>query len=520
MGKLSEIFNKIIDKIKSMTIGKRIAFGLLLLGLILFFVVLGSYRSANKYGVLFANLDAEDGRFVHEQLQSKKIDTRIKGSTIYVPRSQVDQLRLELASSLTNGSKGYELLDSGNNFGMTDEEFKIRKQRSMQGELERTIKSFPQIEAARVHLTPAQDSPFVRDRKPGQASVYLQLRPGSKLSTEQVRAIVALISGSVENLPMESVQVIDNSLTLISQGIFDNDTGNNSFFPGNQQTIEREFEAKLEAALLDMLETVLGRNKVAVKVNADLDFDAKETSEIVYDPNSVEVSTHIIRESTSFGGDRNAQSPVDDNMNNTTPEEDDGDTTVTREEETRNYNVGRKETRIISAPGEVKRLTASVIVDGVLSEAAQTEISRAVAAAIGTRIDRGDEISVIGMTFDQTENLRAREEFEALKNQLANEQRMSLYRNIAYAVLAFIGFIALIVILKKLFRPRQQLAAAGIDVVIGDDIAPKERIQYPPLELEKEDEKSHVEKEIKKYAMDKPEQVADIIKSWLTEDER
>ena len=56
-------------------------------------------------------------------------------------------------------------------------------------------------------------------------------------------------------------------------------------------------------------------------------------------------------------------------------------------------------------------------------------------------------------------------------------------------------------------------------MMIGDNIPPKPE-QFAPIEFESNDKKSNMEKQVKKYAADKPEQVADIIKSWLTEDER
>ena len=58
---------------------------------------------------------------------------KIEGDSILVPKTQVDELRLELAPELSDGSKGYELMDSGNSFGMTDEEFKLKKLRMQQG---------------------------------------------------------------------------------------------------------------------------------------------------------------------------------------------------------------------------------------------------------------------------------------------------------------------------------------------------------------------------------------------------
>ena len=57
-------------------------------------------------------------------------------------------------------------------------------------------------------------------------------------------------------------------------------------------------------------------------------------------------------------------------------------------------------------------------------------------------------------------------------------------------------------------------------MMIGDNITPKQQEFFAPIEFEVNDKKSNMEKQVKKYAAEKPEQVADIIKSWLTEDER
>ena len=92
-------------------------------------------------------------------------------------------------------------MDSGSSFGMTDEEFKIKKLRMQQGEIEKTIKSFPQVQDARVHITEATDSVFAKDTEPGKAAVYLKLKNGTTIDEEQVKSIVALVSGSTENIP-------------------------------------------------------------------------------------------------------------------------------------------------------------------------------------------------------------------------------------------------------------------------------------------------------------------------------
>ena len=103
-----------------------------------------------------------------------------------VPKENVDELRLEIAPELSTGSKGFELMDGSSSFGMTDEEFKIKKIRMQQGELEKTIKSFSQVDNVRVHITPSKDSVFVEDKEPGKAAVYLKLVAGNDLSRNKL----------------------------------------------------------------------------------------------------------------------------------------------------------------------------------------------------------------------------------------------------------------------------------------------------------------------------------------------
>lgn len=524
MGKLSETMRGVLQRLKDMRKGMKIALGVSIAAIILAAVFLGFYTSSNKYDLLFGNMDKNDAKIVNDKLKEMKVDTKVKGNNIYVPKGQVEQLRLELSPEITNGSKGFELMDSGNSFGMTDEEFKLKKQRMLQGEIEKTIKSFPQIQNARVHITPAQESAFVRDAKPGKAAVYIQLKPSNKLSLEQVRSIVALVSGASQGIPKESVEVVDDKMNLLSRDIFkdENEQSVSSGSIEKQQDIEAAFERKLELALMDLLEPSIGNGKVKVKVNSDLDFDSKQKSVVIIDPNKVPVSEKILKETNTNNGDRLTQSPVDNNMNNGAVGNANNNSTSSKEETQTNYEVGKTESKTISAPGEVKRITASVIVDGTLDAASTQKIKNIVAGAIGYKQDRGDEISVESLPFDPELKAAAKKQLEEMQKQAEAERRMKLYRTIAIAGTALLAIIIIIIALRKKNKAKEQPLeeAVSLDVVIGDEIAAKDKIQYAPIDFEVNDEKSHIEKEIKKYAADKPEQVAEIIKSWLIEDER
>ena len=83
--------------------------------------------------MLYSGLESTDSAAVIKALEDAGVDTKIDGDTIYVPKEQVDKLRIQLASTITNGSKGFELMDEGSNLSMTDEEFQIKKLRMIQG---------------------------------------------------------------------------------------------------------------------------------------------------------------------------------------------------------------------------------------------------------------------------------------------------------------------------------------------------------------------------------------------------
>ncbi|MGL5087065.1 MAG: flagellar basal-body MS-ring/collar protein FliF, partial [Clostridium sp.] len=259
MDKLKEGFKKLWEMFKALGRGVRIAIIIALVTFIIAMISMFFYSSNNKYKVLFSGLDPNDAQLVTAKLKEKKTDMKIEGDSILVPKAAVDELRLEIAPELSTGSKGFELMDGSSSFGMTDEEFKIKKQRMQQGELEKTIRSFPQVDNVRVHITPSKDSVFVEDKEPGKAAVYLKLVAGNKLSLEQVSAIVALVSGSTENIPKENIEVVDDKMNLLTKELNNTDESIvSSETVEKHYALQQKYEKTLEKSILDLLKPVLG----------------------------------------------------------------------------------------------------------------------------------------------------------------------------------------------------------------------------------------------------------------------
>ena len=197
MDKLKEKMKAIWDKVKALKKPVKIVLIVAISALIIGIVSLIISGSKNKYSVLFSNLEDKDAQTVVSKLKSDKIDYKVEGNKILVPTSSVSELRLQLAPEITGGSSGYELMDSQSSFGMTDEEFKIKKQRMLEDELEKSIKSFSEVETARVHITEANDSVFVTDKTPGKAAVTIKLKDGKELTKNQeLKALINTITST------------------------------------------------------------------------------------------------------------------------------------------------------------------------------------------------------------------------------------------------------------------------------------------------------------------------------------
>lgn len=530
MNKLLEGIKNLKNKWLELSITKKIVIIILTVGVIAAAAVATTSLTSTKYGVLFSKMDSTDAATVIAKLKTDKIAYKVDSSTntISVPEANVDDLRLQYATLIKGGSTGFELFDnSSSQFGMTDQQFNVEYQRALEGEIERTIKSFPQVADARVQLVMPDDSVFVKDASSATASVFLKLNSGQSLTTSQVKAIVALISGAVKNLPAANVQVVDDNMKLLSAGL-NNSTGDNtdvSETTAARSAVEEKEETELQEKVLNQLEPIYGKDKVKVQIHADMNFDAiSQDSTVEKDP--VVVSEHETNTVTPDGNTASSGSPVSNNnsSNQITNSTNTTSGASTSTDTTKNYDTTKTETKTVTAPGDVNRLTVSVVVDGTVSTPTQTSINNIVSQAVGIDPQRGDTVSIEGLRFDTSLQNAATKAQAAMNTAQQVQQKNDLIRNIVIGsvigVIAIIGFIIFMVKRRKNNEEDEYEDENGLDELIGDDVKPTKQVKYPPIEFEGNNEKSHMEKEIRDYATSKPEQVADVVKSWIADDER
>lgn len=527
MNRIMEFLKSLGDKWKSFSTYKKVSFILLFIGIILSSVFLMNYINKASYDVLYTNLDPDVSAKVIEKLKTDGVDYKVEGDSILVPKDMAAELRMSNAADMQSLNTGFEIFDQGK-FGVTDTEAQIMYQRALEGELARSIESLDEVDRARVHLVLPDESVFARDTQEATASVIIKEKGLSTLGEDQVRAIVALVSGSVKNLPQKNVQVLDSNANLLSENIFDETSSTGTVSATKQQEFERQFEDKLQNDVKGMLEEVFGQGNIAVKVNSDLNFDSKQTTTIAYDKENVvqrSLKTITEKSSDSTGSSSDASTGTDPQFDDTTeyPTTDQGGGTSTYEknDQTVNNEIGQVEEITVKAPGEVTRMTVSVVIDGTLDDTEKNEIRNIVATAVGFNEDRGDSINISALPFNTEKQDMIDKELAEMEAAAKKAERTKLYTRIGIGAGALILMIILLSIIGKNKKKNSKIADApqGIDVVIGDNIIPKQPVAYEPVLDEDEGPDMTLEKELQTYATKKPDQVVEVIRTWLSDDE-
>ena len=509
INKIKEFISKKILDFKALSKTKKLALVIASVAVILSIVFGVKYMNNNKYKVLFSGLNSTDAASITKELESEKIDMKIQGDSILVPKDKVDELRLKLSENISNGSKGYELMDEGSSFGMTDEEFKIKKQRMLQGEIEKTIKTFSQVADARVQIINGEESVFANETQPGSAAVTITLNPGESLDISQVRYIMSLVSASCENIPKQNVEVVDQNMNLLSEGLYDEngkEQATNSSGLYIARKAEKELNSDLERAISSVLESMFGSGKVVVKVNSDLNFDTNEITEIKIDPNKVAIKENKKENTTSQ--DDAAGGNIDNNMNTVGG----NDTNLnTSREESIEYETGRTESKTIKAQGEINKITASVAINGNLNNKTLQQVEDIVSNIIGVDKNRGDSISVVGMPFDTLAN---EDDNLAVKDDINKVMKI-----VAVVVGILLLLIVGIVVYMYMKKKNSDIVEEDFDDSEHLDII-NQKIQEMEKTRSTEDEEEEsisLEEEVRQYASENKEQVTDLIRNWLSE---
>ena len=321
---------------------------------------------------------------------------------------------------------------------------------------------------------------------------------------------MSLVSASCEDVPKQNVQVVDQNMNLLSEGLYD-ENGKEESGSSNgvyvARKAEKDLDSDLERAIKSVLGPMFGNDNVLVQVNADLNFDSKETTEIKVDPNKVAIKES--KKLNTSGQDQSTGGNVDNNMDAVGGST---NTTNTNSEEDVEYETGKTESKTIKAQGEINKVTASVAINANLDSQTSSEVEDIVSNIIGIDKTRGDSISVVGMKFGSVGNQDA----NSTNQQQANKGAKTSVYVVSLLVLSTVGIIVFMNAKKnknkkhdeKAFDDSQQLD------IINQKI---QEIEQNRTEEDNEDSSISLEEEVRLFASENKDQVTDLIKNWLSE---
>lgn len=475
--------------------------------------------------ILFANLGDRDGGAIVAALGQMNVPYKFNesGTVILVPDSHVHDARLKLAAQglPRGGTVGFELIES-QKLGATQFQQQIAYQRALEGELARTIQALASVHSARVHLAVPKPTTFLREQAKPSASVMISLYPGKALERAQIAGIVNLVASSVPQLSPRAVSVVDEAGTLLSAP----QDGQGSTLDASQLAYVQSVEAATIRRIRDILEPIVGADSVRAQVTAEVDFSSSEATAESYKPNPAnEAAVRSLQSSESAApGGAGAQGVPGPASNQPTG---DAATAVPgaarpagaaplRKDTNTRYELDRTVRRTHQPTGQVKRLSAAVVINhriatdarGKTTETARTEdemkqLQALVKEAMGFSQTRGDSLNLANAAFRVDPAPAPVAEPPLWKQPETIAFAKELGKNLLVAALVLYVILGILRPLAQRLTtlPPQSEAAAQAALALGA-MSQAERLSAT-----------------RQLARQDPKAVANVVKSWVTPNE-
>lgn len=494
--------------------------------------------------LLYSNLDLKEAGEITRALDQANIRYEAKGdgSTIMVARDQVASTRLLLSGKglPTAGSVGYEIFDQTGVVGQTDFVQQLNRQRALEGELARTIQSLEGVTSARVHLVLPKKELFEDEIQQPSASVSIGV--GAREPTpDQVRAIQNLVAGAVPNMKPDRVTVVDQHAKTLSGG----SEGDAMAADGRKSAVE----ARVAKTVKTLVEGVVGAGKARVNVTADLDLSQVTIQQETFDPDGQVVRSESTNEESANENQPNQTGAVTAAANIPgAPANPDGNVSSTsgRTGTTTNYDISKTVRTEVKEPGQVKRLSVAVAVDGVTapagkdgkpgaytprSAAEMQRIEQLVRTAVGFDAQRGDQVTVINVQFPSADSGGG----VVTASPLMGFDKNDIMQIVQWVILLIVALLTIFFVVRPLFNgsagPRTGVTRLvttvdGQQMMLPTDPSTGEPLALPgpdQTEMEQRIEIAKIEGQVKASSIKRvaefveahPEESVALLRTWL-----
>ena len=455
----------------------------------------------DSYEFLLNTSDDAVSSKVIAKLKEDNIKYSVRGTSIYVADVNPDEVKLDLSGNgvLEGSQSNIELFSSP--LFISDKQEETLIQKDLEENIASAIKSYNEIDSAKVILTMGKTSSFKNDSVPAKAAIQVSLK--SRLSSKQINSIQMFVASAVPNLDKMDVVITDTDNNLLSSNSDSASTEENDEYT-------KSIESKLSTEIADLLNIAFKGSNFKVSTRVEINFDQSkiEKETVQSGPDTIvshETTSEITTNSTSSG-----TAGVESNVPSYETPEDTNETLSEKKSEVINYELNKTTEQIVKSP-EIKKLSVAVIADRKLTAVETAKIQELVETAALIDEERGDKVSVQG--FENTV-----EEAENKGNSfLTKHMDTILDKSVLIIVLILIFILALRIIslFKKdtvVVEGEQESNVEGNPIVQNSNILEEVDITKENPVLTKK--KVAIQKEIE----ENPQQVASVFKIWQDKD--
>ncbi len=484
---------------------------LLLLGGLLFWV------SRPNYQILYTDLSPDTAASITSYLDQKGIPYKLTsgGTTILVPEKYVDKLRIELAAQGISGKFGdeYSIFDQTRAMFLSQEQERIFEQRVLEQKLTNIIKQLNNVKDARVSIVLPSRNIFAEQMtSTAKASVIVEPKYGARLSDEEIRAIVNLVSGAVDGLTPDQITVADTSGRVLwypkmySSGF--------SFYALYYQfPTEQRLAFSIETALKEHFISI-GIDPSLFDVRVSVNVDVSKVKTITEDYGNTSTLSYSEKHEREVNGNTGGVVGTAGNVAGAGPNYPYGTgqtSSRTYDEKTVNYEVDKTVTTFEDNGGHVKDVSVSVIFDSDTlknlkwSTQKIEDIVRAYIGGLGIGTD-GEHVVVVPAPIKQLRQAAAPQGFD--------------WKNFISTSGVPLGLFLLTTLLAVMFlimgRPKSEPLPEP-QAIVEELLKERGLIEEEELSPEEQREREIIDR-IREIIASQPERVAALVKIWLEEE--
>ena len=295
---MKEQLNKILSTFtefwKAQDKKRKTLYIVILAAVVVIAVVLTVILNIKHDKVLYTGLEKTEANEIMTQIDTMGVDaTLTNGGQISVPEDKVNAVRMQMATlGYPKSALNYDVWNNNVDMFTTDTEKREQARMQLQERLIATIQTLSGVDKAIVTLDiPEQKDTVINvNAKPSKASIVLHLKQGVQLTDEQISGVQHIVLMSVSGLTEENISITDGTGALLVVGQQKEDT---VAIERNKLLFKKEVEDATRNEVLSLLTPAYGDDGVKVAVNYVLNYDKQVSEDTTYTPSHDDGSAMI-----------------------------------------------------------------------------------------------------------------------------------------------------------------------------------------------------------------------------------